>query len=188
MEERGIKANRLVADLSLHTSAVTEWKQGKSKPSTDAIVKIADYFGVTTDYLLKGVPQERLEDEKEKNMVINTFEHLCTLFDMIRVNESKHSLARNKPIEQELADCLGIGVDIVDAWLVCNFENQPTSQQIKEIGKSLADKKYPDKTYLALANKCAFYIDKEKQENLQVNEHEGTEQDSAELKKEAVGQ
>ena len=36
------------------SSAITEWKKGKARPSTDAVIKLARYFGVTTDYLLTG--------------------------------------------------------------------------------------------------------------------------------------
>jgi transcriptional regulator with XRE-family HTH domain len=54
MEAKGIKATTLTSELGLPISAVTDWKKGKCKPSTDAVIKLADYFGVTTDYLLLG--------------------------------------------------------------------------------------------------------------------------------------
>ena len=52
ISEKGISANRLSLDLRLSNSAITDWKKGRAKPSTDAINKIADYFDVSTDYLL----------------------------------------------------------------------------------------------------------------------------------------
>ena len=52
LNNRGIKAAHLMSDLGLSNSAVSGWKKGKAKPSHDAIVKIAAYFGVSTDYLL----------------------------------------------------------------------------------------------------------------------------------------
>ena len=57
MKDGGITALKLTSDLGLSNSAVTEWKKGKAKPSTDAIMKIADYFGVSTDYILLGVSE-----------------------------------------------------------------------------------------------------------------------------------
>jgi transcriptional regulator with XRE-family HTH domain len=51
IKEKGITANKLTADLGLSVSAVTDWKNGKAKPSYGALVKIASYFGVTTEYL-----------------------------------------------------------------------------------------------------------------------------------------
>lgn len=59
MTEHGVKASKLTTETGLNHSAITEWKKGKSSPSTDAIVKIASYFNVSTDYLLG------LSDEKK---------------------------------------------------------------------------------------------------------------------------
>ena len=64
MNKNGVNALTLTTELGLSNSAVTDWKKGKAKPSADAIIKLADYFGVTTDYLLKGEkPHLRLEKE-----------------------------------------------------------------------------------------------------------------------------
>ena len=52
MECNDVKASTLTKELSLSHGVVTQWKQGLQKPSTDAIIKLADYFGVSTDYLL----------------------------------------------------------------------------------------------------------------------------------------
>lgn len=40
--------------LELSTNSISEWKKGKGRPSTDAIVKFAQYYNVSTDYLLLG--------------------------------------------------------------------------------------------------------------------------------------
>ena len=52
MKEKNIKANALANELGLPNSAFSEWKKKKANPSVDVIIKIADYFDVTTDYLL----------------------------------------------------------------------------------------------------------------------------------------
>lgn len=51
LSERNITAAQLTRDLELSNSAVTEWKKGKAKPTSDALAKIAGYFNVSTDYL-----------------------------------------------------------------------------------------------------------------------------------------
>lgn len=40
--------------LAINVSAgnITDWKQGRSRPNIDAVVKIADYFNCSVDYLL----------------------------------------------------------------------------------------------------------------------------------------
>ena len=68
MEERKITAAKLSKDLGLNSSAISEWKKGKSRPGTDAIIKIAEYLGVTTDYLLTGKePYLKLLTNKKKS-------------------------------------------------------------------------------------------------------------------------
>ena len=52
MEQRGVTASRLSAEAGLPSSAITEWKKGKAKPSLDALRKISDYFNVSIDYLV----------------------------------------------------------------------------------------------------------------------------------------
>lgn len=54
MEEKNITAAALSREISLTNGLITQWKQGKQRPSVDAIVKLAQYFEVSTDYLLLG--------------------------------------------------------------------------------------------------------------------------------------
>ena len=44
---------RDVADtLHIHRSTYSYYERGKTNPPLDILIKLADYFGVTTDYLL----------------------------------------------------------------------------------------------------------------------------------------
>lgn len=54
MGKNKITAKKLTTDLELSNSSITDWKKGKGKPSTEAVIKIANYFNVSTDYLLLG--------------------------------------------------------------------------------------------------------------------------------------
>jgi transcriptional regulator with XRE-family HTH domain len=51
MEERGISAAQLTRDVPLTSGVTSQWKKGLQKPSADAVIKIAQYFNVTTDYI-----------------------------------------------------------------------------------------------------------------------------------------
>lgn len=48
--EKSITINKLEKELGFGMSAIVKWK--KQNPSSDKILKVADYFNVTTDYLL----------------------------------------------------------------------------------------------------------------------------------------
>ena len=49
-EQRNITIQRLETSLGFGKSTIKKWEE--SSPSADKIIKIADYFGVSTDYLL----------------------------------------------------------------------------------------------------------------------------------------
>jgi transcriptional regulator with XRE-family HTH domain len=58
--DSGLPARKVLSELELSNSALTEWKKGKAKPSVDAIIKISAYFHVSTDYVLTGVSSSAL--------------------------------------------------------------------------------------------------------------------------------
>lgn len=54
LDENNINAKTLTLETGLPNSSITEWKKGRAKPSTEAIAKIAEYFNVSTDYIILG--------------------------------------------------------------------------------------------------------------------------------------
>lgn len=54
LKERGVTAYRVAKETGVTTATLTSWKQGKYTPKPEKLQKIADYFGVTIDYLMTG--------------------------------------------------------------------------------------------------------------------------------------
>jgi len=52
MEENEVSKSDLEKVCGLANGVILKWEKELQKPSTDAIVKIANYFNVSTDYLL----------------------------------------------------------------------------------------------------------------------------------------
>lgn len=52
-KKNGISGKTLGDYLGISKAAVSNWKKGKSSPPPEMVEKIAKYFNVTTDYLLK---------------------------------------------------------------------------------------------------------------------------------------
>lgn len=50
-KENGTNASQVVKSLNIGAGSVTKWKNG-AMPSGRSLEKIADYFGITVDYLL----------------------------------------------------------------------------------------------------------------------------------------
>lgn len=55
---------RVHKETGVAQSTLSDWKNGKGTPKADKLQKIADYFGVTVDYLLGN-------EQKEKPLVNN---------------------------------------------------------------------------------------------------------------------
>ncbi|MEK4695567.1 helix-turn-helix domain-containing protein [Bacillus sp. FSL M8-0063] len=53
--------------IGVSKMAISYFEKGKKSPGRESIEKIADYFGVTTDYLLGRSTDDRLTEEQDKN-------------------------------------------------------------------------------------------------------------------------
>ena len=51
-ESHGLKPGTVAKTLGIPTSLVTKWKKTGAVPRADTLNKIADYFGVSVDFLL----------------------------------------------------------------------------------------------------------------------------------------
>lgn len=58
-KERGKKPNPVAAELGISSASVTKWKTG-SIPRGNTLKKIADYFGVSIEYLFSGTEESRI--------------------------------------------------------------------------------------------------------------------------------
>lgn len=70
-EKKGVSPKRATEDIGLSNSITTKWKKTGATPKGDTLQRIADYFGVTTDYLLTGEETKKAptpEGEREITM------------------------------------------------------------------------------------------------------------------------
>ena len=51
-KEKGLSQAQLAAETGLTQSSIAYWETGKRNPTAQAVIILARYFGVTTDYLL----------------------------------------------------------------------------------------------------------------------------------------
>lgn len=57
-KRKGVKAAEVARQTGVSTSTISAWKQGQYTPKADKLQKIADYFGVTPEYLTTGEVRE----------------------------------------------------------------------------------------------------------------------------------
>lgn len=60
IEAKGVTPYRIAKDTGLTTVLFTDWKKGKSKPKYDKLKIIADYLGVSVEYL-QGIETKQQE-------------------------------------------------------------------------------------------------------------------------------
>lgn len=58
-------AYKVAKATGISTGSMTDWKKGRSAPKVDKLQKIADYFGVSVDYLLGNEPKEKTPAEAD---------------------------------------------------------------------------------------------------------------------------
>ena len=65
----GITAYRVAKDTGISTGSLSDWKNGRSSPKAEKLQIIADYFGVTVDYLLTGEKKTPADMTEVEEMV-----------------------------------------------------------------------------------------------------------------------
>ncbi len=90
LSEKGLKAADVTRATGIKSPVFSEWKKGKSRPNSDKMLKIANFLGVSVEYLMTGKESERnehyyLNDETAK-VAQEIFENkeLRALFDATR--------------------------------------------------------------------------------------------------------
>lgn len=101
LQKFGVTAYKVSKETGITQSTLSDWKRGRSTPKSDNMKKIADFFGVSVDYLMTG------KEEPEKK------ETKLTPKDERDIKKDLESL-REKLINKELGPAAFDGDDIPD--------------------------------------------------------------------------
>lgn len=64
-ESKGLLQKEVADALKISTSTIGMYEQNRREPDNDTLKKIANYFEVSTDYLLDNTPKKSEEEEIE---------------------------------------------------------------------------------------------------------------------------
>ncbi len=84
---RGVKAADVARATGIGRSTFSDWKNGRSKPKREKLVKIAQYLGTTADYLDGSSPAE----EVRRGVIVGFGEEQ----EEIRITESEYEAIRS---------------------------------------------------------------------------------------------
>ena len=59
-DDKKLKDSDVAKATGITKSTFSDWKTGRSKPKQDKLQKIADFFGVTLDYLMNGTQDNQI--------------------------------------------------------------------------------------------------------------------------------
>lgn len=82
LHDYGVTPYKVSKETGVSQSTLSDWKLGKVTPKSDTMKKIADYFGVSIDYLMTGKeaddkdPQLKPKDEKDIKEILASTEQL----------------------------------------------------------------------------------------------------------------
>ena len=65
LQEKGLTAYKVSKETGVSQGSLSDWKYGRSKPKNESMKKIADYLGVSVDWL-NGISTDRYETAKTK--------------------------------------------------------------------------------------------------------------------------
>lgn len=77
LQENNVTPYKVSKTTGIATATLSDWKNGKSTPKQDKLQLIADYFGVTVDYLMG-----RNSEENSLNMNDDDFKRI----QLIKIN------------------------------------------------------------------------------------------------------
>ena len=112
-DDLGLKDVDIVKATGITKSTFSDWKTGKSAPQIDKLQKIADFFGVTVDYLTTGKNESEIE---ESITMYNTFVKL--------LNQSKKRAS-------DVSKATGIPSSTFSEWK--KGKSTPKSDKLKKI-------------------------------------------------------
>lgn len=64
---KGLSQEQLAEKIGVSRQAVSKWESEQSTPDLDKVIIMSEYFDVTTDYLLKGIENEKQTGAKQPN-------------------------------------------------------------------------------------------------------------------------
>lgn len=79
-QKRGVSVYKIAKETGVTQSTLSDWKRGRSTPKTDNMKKLADYFGVSIDYLTTGeepgLENTNINDQIEDRDIAKRFDDI----------------------------------------------------------------------------------------------------------------
>lgn len=82
-EDRDLRQSDLAKMVGIDQRTISNYETGKSNPDSDALIRLADFFNVSIDYLVGRTQQDFYSSQDKKKMIENIQQYLEELKKMI---------------------------------------------------------------------------------------------------------
>lgn len=105
LQKYGVSAYKVAKETGVTQSTLSDWKRGRSTPKTENMKKLADYFGVSIEYLMTGKDdsKETVLSPKDERDIAKDME---SLREKLMNNESGPASYEGEAIPEEDAELL----------------------------------------------------------------------------------
>lgn len=100
LEQHNLSQKRLAESLDMSPSALSNYIQGTREPDYNTLIRIADYFDVTTDFLLNHPHELTLSHNEE--LLLHIFRSLTKDQKEFYLEQGKIFIRQNKKKESSL--------------------------------------------------------------------------------------
>ena len=82
-EDRDLRQSDLAQAVGIDQRTISNYETGKSNPDSDALIRLADFFNVSIDYLVGRIRQDFYSSQDKKKFIENIQRYLEELKKMI---------------------------------------------------------------------------------------------------------
>ena len=68
-EDRDLRQSDLAEATGIDQRTISNYETGKTNPDSDALIKLADFFNVSIDYLVGRIPFDSLADPNRAKLI-----------------------------------------------------------------------------------------------------------------------
>lgn len=129
--QNGVTPYRVGKETGISTSTLSDWKNGKSSPKQDKLKLIADFFGVSVDYLITGMETEYFKKQEFKKECLE-FARPCHYFEYERYRKLRDLRGLR---DADIARMTGITKSSFSDWK--SGKSKPNADKVFLIAKAL---------------------------------------------------
>lgn len=164
-KEKNIKQKDLALFLDVSTPTITKYESGDRVPTTDKLVKIADYFDVSLDYLIGRSNKKTISSGFKENMepLIDTLDIPDEQVQVIKESQLHKFIDNN--FDGNIWDIKDLKIKLAedDNFQLEDYTEEELKKVIKDYGKNDSDFKPSEKTLNKIKN---FIKDGKKKKDL----------------------